>query len=242
MKEYVISVDIAKRRDYTSIMVFRDNPEIVDGVKSLDQPDKILHHYDVVHIEKFQGLTYPEISQAISTVANHRNLSNNHDLIVDGTGVGEAVIDTLRLSGHAPIPIIFTSGGRVSEISAPAGSIFKNTGFQVAPMLVVKEIHVPKVDLVNAGRILVQQARVRVAQGIMWADEFKKQMMAFTGKVNETGRVKYEADKEEDHDDLVVCFLMAAWWFSHRRKTIEESIIPDGTAMEKPGDWNPYDF
>jgi hypothetical protein len=56
--------------------------------------------------------------------------------------------------------------------------------------------------------------------------------------VNEKQHIRYEADTEALHDDLVVCYLMAAWWMTRSRA--EERALP--MESDKVYDWNPMDF
>jgi predicted RNase H-like nuclease len=237
MNEYVVSVDIAKKRDYTAIMIVKDQAEIIDGAPALRQPDRTAHRFDVVHIDKFQGLTYPAIAKTIESLMSHTNMRNNSDLLVDGTGVGEAIVDLLRERMLNPLPIVFTGGTQEREVYSEMGTVFQSTTGKLAGARIIKEIHVPKENLVSAGRIIIQQRRLRVAQGLRWAPEFEKQLLGFRGKVNEK-RVKYEAETENLHDDLVVCYLMAAWWLNRSRA--EERVLP--MESDKVNDWNPMDF
>jgi hypothetical protein len=65
---------------------------------------------------------------------------------------------------------------------------------------------------------MLQQGLIAVAPS-RWSDDFRAQLAGFKGKVNEkTGHTKYEAETEELHDDLVVCYLMGAWWYARRKQ------------------------
>jgi hypothetical protein len=244
MNEFIVSVDIAKRRDFFGIMALRDKPEIIPASAVLETPDRIVHFFEVSLIEKYQGLTYEEMADRIAIVMRHINLRNNADLLIDGTGVGEAAVEQVRKRGLSPIPILFTGGEAYSEKYADFGSLFKGVPGQLNTAHILKEIHVPKKDLVAAGNILLQQKRVRVAEG-RWKKDFMKQMQAFRGKVNETKsgktHISYEAEHESDHDDLVVCYLMAAWWIQRRRArdAIPERRLPAKEAMTS---WEPLDL
>jgi hypothetical protein len=244
MNEFVVSADIAKRRDFFGIMVLQDKPEIIPASAALETPARIAHFFNVVLIEKYQGLTYEEMADRIVIVMNHINLRNNADLLIDGTGVGEAAVEQVRKRGLSPVPIIFTGGDTYSEKYADFASLFKGAPGQLNTAHILKEIHVPKKDLVTAGNVLLQQKRVRVGPG-RWKEDFRKQMQAFRGKVNETKsgkrHISYEAENESDHDDLVVCYLMAAWWIQHRkaRDEIPERHLP---AKENTTDWEPLNL
>jgi len=235
-KEYLILVDPGKKRDPTAIMVMRDNIKILDGSKRAGVPDKIQHFYEIIHLDKVIDTRFTEVCRIINVITEHRDIKNNHDLVIDGTGIGEVVIDILRENYLIPVPIVFTGPGQVREVFSSFGKVFGN-GFTGAQVL--KEIHVPKEDLVAAGQNIVQQGRLAIAPGLKFEDDFKRQMLMFRGKVNEkTRNVSYNANTEEDHDDLVVCFLMGAWWFTRSRKTDEQVIPPE---KQKP-DWNPMDY
>jgi len=83
---------------------------------------------------------------------------------------------------------------------------------------------------------------VRVAEKLKWAEEARRQFKSFRGKINERTKHKvYEAETEEEHDDIVICFLMGAWWFVSQRQQqeIPERQLP---VDEEAGTWDPYDF
>jgi len=240
VKEYAVLVDLAKKRDYTAIMVMKDSPQIVLGHETLKQPNKVVHYYDIVYIAQQQGMRYHTIVQEIGELMQRATLVENADLIVDGTGVGEGVVEIMREQGLQPIPIITTNSGLVREVYADVAEIFP--GVPKLRARTLKEIHVPKSDLVAAGQLLVQQERVRVAEKLKWAEEARRQFKSFRGKINERTKHKvYEAETEEEHDDIVICFLMGAWWFVSQRQQqeIPERQLP---VDEEAGTWDPYDF
>jgi hypothetical protein len=221
-------------------MLFHDNAQIVPGNKTLETPDRLIHHYDIQDIEQYQGLGYEEMAERIETVMRNPLLHMNTDLIVDGTGVGEAAVELMRKRGLYPIPIIFSGGNTAQEHYYTFGEIFSAEKKRLAGARVLKEISVPKKDLVAAGSVIIQQGRVRVAPG-RWNDDFRRQLAKFKGKVNETtGNRKYEAETEEDHDDLVVCFLMGAWWILNRK---ERNANPERAATQNAtAGWEPDDY
>jgi hypothetical protein len=220
-------------------MLFQDNPQIIDGNKTLETPDRLIHYYDIKNIEQYQGLGYEDMAERIATIMQNPQLRLNTDLIVDGTGVGEAAIEMIRKRGLYPVPIIFSGGGEPREHYAGMGEVFGGSG-KLAGARVLKEISVPKKDLVDAGKVMLQQGRLRIAPG-RWNEEFKKQLSKFKGKVNDrTNNTKYEAETEQDHDDLVVCFLMGSWWIFNRR---ERNNNPERTEAESAATgWEPDDY
>jgi hypothetical protein len=241
MREYVILADLAKRRDAFGVMIMKDVPVIVPGTETIGTPDRIVHKYQINHIEKYDNIEYHDMAGRLVTLCGNSVLVNNSDLVVDGTGVGEPTIEIIRRKGVNPIPILFTGGEHAQEIYESMGNIFTDTRGQLRGINILKEIRVPKKDLVDAGMIILQQGRLEIAQS-KWRDEFVKQLSKFRGKVNESSkRVRYEAEAETDHDDLVVCYLMGAWWLTNRK---ERDDIPE-RALEKTAhgnDWDPFDF
>jgi len=221
-------------------MIFHDNAQLVNGNKTLETPDRVIHYYDIVKIEQYQGLGYEEMADRIATIMQNPKMRLNTDLIVDGTGVGEAAVELIRKRGLYPIPIIFSGGEAPKTKFSKFDTMFINSkAGALRGVSTIESISVPKKDLVDAGKVMIQQGRVRVAPG-RWSEDFKKQLSKFKGKVNEkTKHTKYEAETEQDHDDLVVCFLMGAWWIFNRK----EKGIPEQTANENTTTgWEPDDY
>jgi hypothetical protein len=220
-------------------MLFHDNARLVEGNKTLESPDRIIHYYDIKKIEQYQGLGYEEMAGRVQTIMANPQLRMNTDLVVDGTGVGDAAVELMRKRGLCPMPIIFSGGDSPKEHYGKMGEIF-DTGGKCFGAKILKEISVPKKDLIAAGNLILQQGRVRIAPG-RWNEDFGKQLAKFKEKINEkTGNRKYEAETAEDHDDLVVCFLMGAWWILNRkgRDTPREQQTP---GNETTG-WEPADY
>jgi hypothetical protein len=240
MNEYILTADIAKKRDMFALMLFRHSARIVAGNKLLQTPDRLLHSWDVTNIEQYQGMGFDDMAERIRVIMEHPNLKLNTTLLVDGTGIGDAAVELIRKKGMYPIPVIFSGTGAVREHFAGMGEVFNNTSGRLSGARVLKEIVIPKTDLVTAGAVLMQQGRLRVAKG-RWTEQFKLQLTKFKGKVNEkTGRVRYEAETEGDHDDMVVCYLMGAWWILNRYTSgREQDIITD--AGNTSG-WEPADY
>lgn len=241
MNEYIMAWDIAQKRDFTTGIVVKRSTEIIPGSDILKSPDRSKVYADIVSIDKFNDVPYTQVADIIENRMNHVDLRNSCDLLIDGTGIGAAVVDLLREKGLNPNPIVFTGGGQVHEVTAPLGAVFKNSPGQLNPLRIIRELHVPKEDLKAAGKILIEQDRVSVVPGLRWGGDFKFQMLAFRGKVNEkTGRTKYEADTEGDHDDMVVAYLMIAWWVLRGGTRSEERLLHAVAKTE--AEWSPADY
>jgi len=237
-----MAVDVASKRDYFNIQVGRITPEITPGSVVLGTPDRVIHYLDIVHIEKYQNIGYEESAGKVKRLMGHRDLVSNCDLLVDGTGVGDASVELLRKMGLNPVPILFTGGTAVREITGEMRRPFRLTPGQASfgQLAVLEEIHVPKEDLKEAGVLLTQQRRVRVAESLRWAEDFKKQLNGFKEMMGKSGRKSYNAETDSLHDDQVVCYLMMAWWMGRMTKQVR---VSDGTmiqAEERLATTSPY--
>lgn len=244
MNEYAVMVDLGKKRDRTVFFVMKDNAAILSGHERVGIPDRLQHTYQVPFIDQFIGIGYPEMVDNLVRLMGATELTNNSDLLVDGRGVGEPVIDMMRRAGLSPIPIVATAGEQVHEVHAEFGKVFQQAAQdgRLSGAMILSQINVPKADLVAAGMALMQQNRLRVAKSLRWAEEFQRQLMHFKGIANPTTKKRtFEADDIEVHDDIVFCYLMGAWWFTRTRK---DDILDSRplTGSGKRTEWDPLDF
>lgn len=240
MREYIVSVDIGQRTDPFCVHIYRDYAKIVDGSEVLKTDDKIIHYLDLMFEDQARGLEYETMADYVSTLIHHAAITQNYDLVVDATGIGSAVIEIMRKRQLNPIPIWYTASGAVREVYTPMGQVFSGSN-QLSPARVLKEIHVPKADMVSSGMVLMQQGRLRITAGVKHLQRVQLQFERFKRLVNEqTKRVVYEAESEAIHDEDVVCYLMAAWWMQRSRRDdyITERKIPKGEDKE----YNPMDY
>jgi hypothetical protein len=234
MHEHVVAFDIAKKRDFFAGMVFRRTPSFI---KDPDGKIREVEYMDLIHIEQHGNLPYQGMAEIVENVMHHPSIDRNADLIVDGTGVGEAAIELISARGLSPISIISTGGNAANIIQPPAGTLFSTPSSTLIRPTVGWTV--PKKDLVAAGQIALQHGRLRVAPGLPWADDFKAQLEGFKGRFNEkTMNTKYQAETEDLHDDLVVCFLMGAWWIARNPKESAPVDVP-ARLESVPQDWDP---
>ena len=238
MSQYTVSVDIAKKRDFTGIQIYRNTPVHIDGDPRANAPDRIFHYQDLVYQFKAQDMRYQDLATHLARLLSDKKLQNNNDLIVDGTGVGVAVVDIMRDKGLTPIPIVATGGGDAHPVYAEAGNIFGH-GDKLRGMRTVAEWHVPKVEMVQAGQVAMEQHLFRPAPNVKHLEEFKEQLMNFKGKFNEkTDYTAYNAEDDEVHDDLITCFLQAMWWV---RNKAENKIAARMSNEPDVTQWNPLE-
>lgn len=246
LAQYLVVIDVAKKQDATSIQIWRNTPEFLKGDERVYLQDRIFHYFDLVFQTKMEKIPYTDQADKIKALMDSEAMKNNSELIVDGTGVGEAIIDILRSKSLRPTPIVFTGGDQLNIKYEKNLRRFGGFGAGIGTMQVIRQLDVPKKDLVAAGQTMIQQCRLRIAPEVQYANDFRKQLVHFKGKVNEkTGYTSYNNDNPEVHDDFTVCFLMAMWYFRYRHYMDDERIVPpesrsnsyDWDPLGKPGDF-----
>lgn len=196
MKEWIIAIDIAKNHDRTAIVVAQKSTEFVkDG--------RVLSYLDVLDLQMVEQMTYPDLARYIRKLDLHADLHGNNELIVDSTGVGEAVCDNLVDIGLNPNRIVFTGGDNASiKVTASSNGLMNR-----------KTYNVPKTELIDTLKLAMQEGRVRIAPGIPFERDIREQFAHFVGKMSKSKNMIYGNDKDDIHDDIVCAFAMAAWWF-----------------------------
>lgn len=108
----------------------------------------------------------------------------------DATGLGagvRSIVRDLQASGHFPAGVhaVTITGGQQSEHGTP------------------------KVDLVSRLSRLLHEQRLHVLDVGELAKAWRVEMQAFQAKVTVAGNIRYEAESESVHDDLVMATALA---------------------------------
>jgi hypothetical protein len=187
----------------------------------LEQALSVNHHYgraphppmSLRHLERFElGTRYPVVIDKVSRLLSSAPLKGKRvAFLVDKTGVGASVVDSFAFAGLSPIAISIHGGSTVSMEQDVWG------------------YRVPKRDLVSAVQVLLQNGRLKIAEGLPLAETLKKELLNFRAKINiATGHDSYEAWREADHDDLVLATSMAVWfrqWFSSNVDAANAGVV-----------------
>ena len=194
--EYIASMDIAKRHDESVLAIFRKRHiKFEDGRAS-----SILSLHEL-HIH--EGLDYVSLASRVRERLEGVDYSNNIDLIIDGDGVGEAVYDIMRQNeGLSPFKINATGGGAYHPIIEQTGDFKWIAGYTV-----------PKKDLIDAQKVIMQQRRFHIPQEIPFQDRIEQQFKHYAATVTKAGNIIYGNDNESQFDDIVYAFSMASWFF-----------------------------
>ena len=206
---HILSQDIGKKQDDTTSLIYRITPEYVD---SYDGGRRVMTFMDVVYMDK-RRLSYMDLGEFTKEMMQSLAFGDNCSLIIDGTGIGEAVYDIYTSLGLDPVKIIFTSG--------ETAAVERNRTQFSQKFGAVSGYKVPKVDMISAAQVIFQQGRIRFAENIDFRDECFQQLQSFVGKVNEkTHNVKYENLTEDIHDDFVTMIIQACWYVMHMDSTL----------------------
>jgi len=160
------------------------------------------------HLDRFRGVSYPEVVSRIEAMVQQDPISRLGAMVViDGTGVGRAVVDLFRQTDL-----------NVAAISIHGGdAVGRGGGY----------IRVPKRDLVAAVQSALQTKRLEVAEGLPLLPVLRTELQGFKIRIDpRTAHDSYSHWREGDHDDLVIATAMAIWfrdwtWRSGDRSRME---------------------
>jgi hypothetical protein len=167
--------------------------------------------FSLRHLERFElGTRYPAVIDRVRGLLSSGALRNKRvAFLVDKTGVGASVVDSLAHAGLGPIAVTIHGGSSVSR---------DEYGYRV-----------PKRDLVSATQVLLQNSRLKIAEGLPLAEMLKKELLNFRVKIDpKTAHDSYEHWREADHDDLVLAAAMACWfrqWFNYHIDTANAGVV-----------------
>jgi len=218
---YVVGLDLAQQSDYTALCVLEqqvrfsgttleeypwqsvtpgwNSPAAIEAYalehaltkQRTTWPGRPALH--VVHLDRWRGVSYVDTVQRVVNLLTGPPLRGRVALVLDQTGVGQAVsdmfYDRLPELGDIPIvPVTITGGERQHAFN------------------------VPKKDLVSAVQVALGTERLKIAGRLEHAATLRKELENFKIKVNLRGHEQFEAWRERDHDDLVLSVALAVWW------------------------------
>lgn len=200
MGQHVVGIDLGQTADFTAISVIERLPKFEEQQKrvtkygvsfyktvKVEQPPH-LHCRQLQRVEL--GTKYPVIVAKTKAMLSLEALRGAL-LVVDGTGVGRAVIDMFRAAGLRPIAVNITGGS----------SVHFDEGYW----------YVPKRDLVAAVQVPLQDKRLLFAQESEFNEVLVKEMLDFKVKITESANDTYGAWREGQHDDLLFSVMLASW-------------------------------
>lgn len=230
--EYIIGQDIAKKYDYTTTVVHQIVPDIIKG--SYD--NRIYFHQYCVFRDK-QQLKYTDLPSYTAELMDALDLYGRSILLIDGTGVGEAVFDLYEDAQLDPLKIIFSGGNQVSTQRQRETAKWSSSKFGAISGYVV-----PKDDLVHALVAYADGGTLINTEGLKYAYDAEAQFANFVGRINEkTKNVKYGNADDEVHDDIVVADAMCCWYSQHMKRLLRAMPLEKFSHRHDSYSNNPFE-
>lgn len=175
--EFFTGLDLGQAADYSALV-------------TLDRPAEDADKLRVRHIHRWPlGTPYPAVVADVKALFAAPPLAGS-TLVVDGTGVGVAVVDMIR------------EGGINAAVDA----------YTITCGLKPGDGTVPKKDLVGAVQVMLGNGRLKIAKDLPLAGTLTKELEAFRVKVTSERNETYGSWRERDHDDLVLALALAVWY------------------------------
>ena len=130
-------------------------------------------------------------------------------VVVDGTGVGEPVVDALRRSGL---------GCEITAVTITGGERQSRAGLRSS---------VPKQDLIAGVQMAMEKGHLRVARKLEDAGALVKELLNVRITAGlAAGKVRIGADGYGEHDDLVIALALACWRAQRRENGFGGGLLP----------------
>lgn len=180
MGDWVIGLDLGQASDYSALTAVE---------RHVDAPEP---RYECRQLRRWPlGTPYPTVVAEVLAVLGGGALARA-PLVVDGTGVGRAVVDMFAPLKDRCKAVLITAGATATQ----------DAGWW----------HVPKRDLVGTVAVLLQSGRLKIAAQLPEAAQLRHELVSFRLKFTPNGTDTYSAWRDNDHDDIVLALALALWW------------------------------
>jgi hypothetical protein len=137
------------------------------------------------------GTPYPAVVERMAQIVSRLRKCA---VIVDATGVGGPVIDSLRRAGL---------GCEITAVTITGGQNESRAGANYC---------VPKQDLIAGLQLALERGELRVSRNLREGGALAREMLSVRVKAGlAAGRVRVGADAYGEHDDLVIALALACW-------------------------------
>jgi hypothetical protein len=189
MNRWILGVDFGQRNDRTALAAIEVVPYVpvdVPDAAPARKPFLVLRGLHRIPL----NMPYPEQCSFIAALVEGTADLSGADVIVDATGVGVAVSDSLRE--------VLRRG--FTELTITGGAQATQEG---------RRLSVPKRDLVSRLAVCMQSRRLRVSDNLSDAVALLDELGNFGVNIGDLGRDVYGA--RSGHDDLVLATSYAVW-------------------------------
>jgi hypothetical protein len=197
---YVLAVDLGQARDWSAVVVNeRVEADRIEYQRSKFGPvpkearRRPMIRHNLVRLHRYPlGTSYPDVCRSLREAMQQLPpMRDAPELIVDGTGVGIAVVDQMRELGLQPRAVTITGG-------------FNESG-------TYQNKRVAKKILASLMDAVLSEHRLKVPSADPLAQVLTAELRAFTVRITSAGSEQFAALREKDHDDLVLAAALAVW-------------------------------
>jgi hypothetical protein len=200
----VVGVDCGKVNDYFAFVAAKKS-----SFPSAENDQIWLNKYEVRYIKRWKLLTpYPKIVDDIKKRFEISTELHGCTLVVDKTGVGEAVVDMIN------------NAQLLADVRAYTVTNGNNPG----------DGTVPKKDLVYSLVSALQTRRVKVAN-LPLRPVLEKELEMYRMKVTASREETFSAFRESDHDDVAFALMLLTWY--GELQGVEMPFTPDPNASKR---------
>jgi len=148
----------------------------------------------VVGLERVPlGTPYPVVVERLRRLTHRLDLIGRVKVVVDATGVGSPVVESMRQVGL---------GAEVTSVTITGGASETHKGL---------DYHVPKQDLMMGLQLLLEKGELRISRRVQEAGALVKELVNMRQQTGVRGRIRVGAEAFGEHDDLVMALALAVW-------------------------------
>ncbi len=194
-RQFFIGVDLGKLRDYTAIVTL-ERYSYKAGWDAVWLHD-VYEWKNVIRLaERLRlGTSYPAAVSRIRELTLHAAALGEVTLIVDRTGVGEPVVDALRLANLpcSIVPVTITSGENATRT---------RSGWNV-----------PKRELIVCLQMMFARSELTLPADLPLRKQLAAELSTLTRQLKASG---------SGHDDLVIALALSTWRLKSRKQAGEQ--------------------
>lgn len=188
-----IGLDLGQQQDYSALAVVRRDDPPAPPPAPAPATEQGPPRLRVTYLYRWPlGTKYGAIVSSVAQFLASPLSSSDPRLVIDGTGVGLAVLE-----------LFDAAGVRYDAVSIHGGTTTTHDG---------RLWKVAKKSLVAAVQVPLQDHRLTVEPATMpYAKELRAELGNFRYTITAAAHEQFAAWREQDHDDLVLALALACW-------------------------------
>ena len=171
---FYVGLDLGKKHDHSAIAIV----------------EKTAGHLLVRRVERVPlGTPYERVVELVRDLVTSPALYGRCALAVDGSGVGEPVMEMFRRTGLGCEVTAVTITGGAAQTKTRSG------------------VKVPKRDLIGIVQLALEKGELKIARRMKEAGALVKELLDVRANANGS----FGAEGTGEHDDLVIAVALACW-------------------------------